>query len=76
MPVDNIDAQIIFVNHILKHGMISNFDDVVVVSPDANGVTRYNYLTNNILYLFTIFIYYIYLQYLFTYKLVLKPLPI
>jgi len=56
--------------------MISNFDDVVVVSPDANGVTRYNYLTNNILYLFTIFIYYIYLQYLFTYKLVLKPLPI
>lgn len=40
VPVDNLEAQIIMVEHILKSNLIEDYNNLVIVSPDAGGVYR------------------------------------
>jgi len=40
VPVDNIEAQIIMVNYLLKSNLVTDYNKLVIVSPDAGGVYR------------------------------------
>ncbi len=40
VPVDNLEAQIVMVDYILNSGLIEDFNNLVIVSPDAGGVYR------------------------------------
>ena len=40
VPVDNLEAQIIMVESLLKGSYVSDFNKLVIVSPDAGGVYR------------------------------------
>ena len=40
VPVDNLEAQVIMVDYLLKSNLISDFNSLVIVSPDAGGVYR------------------------------------
>lgn len=40
VPVDNLESQVVVVEHILKSGLFKDLSKLVVVSPDAGGVYR------------------------------------
>jgi ribose-phosphate pyrophosphokinase len=40
VPVDNLEAQIIMVEYLLNSNMIKDYNNLVIVSPDAGGVYR------------------------------------
>jgi ribose-phosphate pyrophosphokinase len=40
VPVDNLEAQIIMVEYLLQSNMIKDYNNLVIVSPDAGGVYR------------------------------------
>jgi len=40
VPVDNLEAQVLMVEYILNSKMIEDFNNLVIVSPDAGGVYR------------------------------------
>ena len=40
VPVDNLEAQIIMVEYLLNSSMIKDYNNLVIVSPDAGGVYR------------------------------------
>lgn len=40
VPVDNLEAQIIMVESLMKNNYVSEFNNLVIVSPDAGGVYR------------------------------------
>lgn len=40
VPVDNIEAQIVMVEYLVKSGLVKDFNKLVIVSPDAGGVYR------------------------------------
>lgn len=40
VPVDNLEAQIIMVEYLLNSALIEDFNNLVIVSPDAGGVYR------------------------------------
>ena len=40
VPVDNLEAQIVMVEYILNSKIISDYNNLVIVSPDAGGVYR------------------------------------
>ena len=40
VPVDNLEAQVIMVDYLLNSNLIQDFNNLVIVSPDAGGVYR------------------------------------
>ena len=40
VPVDNLESQIIMVESLLKSSLVKDFNNLVIVSPDAGGVYR------------------------------------
>ena len=40
VPVDNLEAQIIMTDYLLNNKIVEDFNNLVIVSPDAGGVYR------------------------------------
>lgn len=44
VPVDNLEAQLIMGEYLLKSNLVKDYNQLVIVSPDAGGVYRLFYL--------------------------------
>jgi ribose-phosphate pyrophosphokinase len=41
VPVDNLEAQVVMVEYLLNNKLVEDYNNLVIVSPDAGGVYRY-----------------------------------